>query len=222
MLNDTSIATPLTTHAPLCFAPWTSACYPDSNPETAIAESFDGRVHEAMANRWHPLHTAAYIWTKTTFPNVLLRYVGDNIDMVHHVESRTPFLDHHVTEYANGLPPSLKMKYDPNTAAFRDKYLLREAMRPFVTEEIYHRAKHPYMGPVRFAENGPLHAVLSRLVTRENVVQLGFVDWSRTEGLVERAFVEKDASAFRKVMAVAQFVVLAQRFGVKTAVPEAE
>ncbi|KAL1981504.1 hypothetical protein VTN96DRAFT_2533 [Rasamsonia emersonii] len=222
MLNDTSIATALSTHTPLPFAPWTAACYPDSNPETALAESFDGRVHEAMANRWHPLHTAEYIWTRTTFPNVLLRYVGDNIDMVHHVESRTPFLDHHVTEYANGLPPSLKMKYDPATQSFRDKYLLREAMKPFVTAEIYERAKHPYMGPARFAENGPLHAVVRRLVTRENVAKLGFVDWSKTEGLVERAFVDKDAFAFRRAMAVAQFVVLGQRFGVKTAAPEAE
>ncbi|KAL1965993.1 hypothetical protein VTN77DRAFT_4933 [Rasamsonia byssochlamydoides] len=140
--------------------------------------------------------------------------------MVHHVESRTPFLDHHLTEYANSLPPSLKVKYDPVTKTFREKYILREAVKPFVTEEIYNRTKQPYMGPVRFAENGPMHQAFRKLVTQENVAQLGFVDWSRTERLVERAFVEKDPVAFRYAMAVAQFVVLAQRFGVKTAQPD--
>jgi len=218
MLNHSSVAIPLTTHAPLYFAPWTD-CYTDVNPETAIAESFDGRVRDAMANKWHPLHTAEYIWTRTTFPTILLRYVGDNIDMVYHVESRTPFLDHHVTEYTNGLPPSLKMKYDPVKKAFREKHILREAMKPFITEEIYNRVKHPYLGPVRFSENGPLHRVLRKLVTRENVAQLGFVDWSRTEGVVDKAFADKDPAAFRYAMTVAQFVVLGQRFGVKTAKP---
>lgn len=144
-----------------------------SDPETVLAESFDGRAHNAMANKWHPLHTSEYIWTKSVFPNILLRYLGDNADMVNHVESRTPYLDHHVTEYANGLPPSLKMKYDPATKTVREKHILREAVKPFVTEEIYKRAKHPFMGPVKYSENGPLHKVIMRLVTKENMERLG-------------------------------------------------
>lgn len=217
MLNHSGIVTNLTPLSPLYFAPWTDDRYPDSNPETSLAESFDGRVHERMANRWHPLHTAEYIWTKTGFPTLLLRYLGDNVDMVHHVESRTPFLDHHVTEYANGLPPSLKVKYDPVTKTFHEKYILKEAMKPFITEEIYKRTKHSYLGPVRFPENGPLCKVLRRLVTRENIAQLGFVDWSKSEGLVDKAFVDKDPLSFRAAMTVAQFVVLGQRFRVETA-----
>ncbi len=92
-------------------------------------------------------------------------------------------------------------------------------MKPFITEEIYKRAKHPYMGPVKYSENGPLHNVISKLVTRENVDQLGFVDWSMVEGMAEKAFVAHNHSAFRNVLSVAQFVVIGQRFGVKTAQP---
>jgi asparagine synthase (glutamine-hydrolysing) len=219
MLNHTSIATNLASYSPLRFASWTDR-YTDTHRETILAESFDGRVLDAMANKWHPLHTSEYLWTKSAFPNILLRYVGDNIDMVHHVESRTPFLDHHLTEYANGIPPSLKAPYDPQTGEFREKHILREAVKPFVTEEIYNQTKKPYIGPLRFSENGPMHNVIRKLVTEANVAQLGFVDWEKTKGLVDKAFVEKDQLAFRGAMITAQFVVLAQKFGVKTAGPD--
>lgn len=50
--------------------------------------------------------------------------------------------------------------------------------------------------------------------------QLGFVDWTRVQGLVARAFgQEKDSSAMRFAFTVAQWVIISQRFGVKRAVP---
>lgn len=141
--------------------------------------------------------------------------------MAYQVESRPAFLDHNLTEYVNGLPPSLKLKYDYDTGDFKEKYILREAVKPFVTDEIYNRTKKPYMGPLRFPVNGPLHTKLAGLVTRENVEALGFVDWDQTKGLVPKAFEEWDHLAFRASMAIAQFVVISKRFGVKTAVPDA-
>ncbi|RAK94836.1 asparagine synthetase B family protein [Aspergillus ibericus CBS 121593] len=216
VLNNARLPPSLCTHTPLPFAPWTDS-YATSDPQTVLAESFNGRAYHNMATKWHPLHSSQYIWTKSVFPNIMLRYLGDNVDMVNHVESRTPYLDHHVTEYANALPPSLKMKYDPETKKLREKHILREAMKPFITEEIYHRAKHPYMGPVRYAADGPLHRVIQRLVTKENVEQLGFVDWATAEGLADKAFVQHDHSAFRNVLSLAQFIVIGRGFGAKKA-----
>lgn len=219
MLAHSNISPTLCTHTPLPFAPWTEK-YAVNDQETTIAESFNGRVLNDMQTKWHPLHTSEYIWSKTIFTNLILRYLGDNVDMVDHVESRTAYLDNRVSEYANRIPPSLKMRYDPATKSLREKHILREALKPFITEEIYNRRKHPYMGPVRYSADGPFHLVIQRLVTEENVNQLGFIDWSKVDGLSEKAFVDHDHLAYLKVLSVAQFVVFSQRFGVKRAEPQ--
>ncbi|EEQ35784.1 asparagine synthase [Microsporum canis CBS 113480] len=191
--------------------------YGDDIPETSLIEGFNGRVRDNITNRWHPLHTAQYLFMKSFLPHFILRYNGDNIDMVHQVESRCPFLDHHLTEYVNNVPPSLKMKYNARQKSFREKYILREAVRPYVTDEVYNISKKAYMGPRRFKLGGPLHRKISHLVTKENVRNLGFLDWNDTEEAVERAFSQQEPLALRRAITVAQFVVLGQRFGVKPA-----
>jgi asparagine synthase (glutamine-hydrolysing) len=60
---------------------------------------------------------------------------------------------------------------------------------------------------------------MSRLLTRERVEGLGFVAWEKVEGLVGRAFAERDAGAMRFAFVVAQWVVLGERFGIKKAGP---
>ena len=62
--------------------------------------------------------------------------------MAHSIEARTPFLDHHLTEYVNGLPPSGKIRWDAEEERFVEKWILREASKPFITEELYKRKKH--------------------------------------------------------------------------------
>lgn len=221
-LNNTQVSSFTSHMTSLRFASWAAdkGKLKRSDTPTVFAESLDGQTRENMIRKWHPLHTSEYTWTRTGFPNILLRYVGDNIDMAYQVESRPAFLDHNLTEYVNGLPPSLKLKYDYDTGKFTEKYILREAVKPFVTEEIYKRTKQPYLGPLRFPADGPLHRKLAGLVTRENVEALGFVDWEQTKGLVPKAFEEGDHTAFRASVSIAQFVVISKRFGVKTALPE--
>lgn len=153
--------------------------------------------------------------------------------MAHSIEGRTPFLDHHLTEYVNRIPPSLRMKWNGSATIngdtqrtqaglqreeqFTAKWILREAMKPFVTNELYERVKHPYTAPLQYQFGGPLHTVLGRLITEENVHQLGFVSWEKTSTLLERTFADKDTTAARLAFCVAQWIVLAQRFGIKTA-----
>ncbi len=64
-----------------------------------------------------------------------------------------------------------------------------------------------------------MHQLMQKLITKENVDALGFVDWERTEALMERAFREQDQVALRSVFGVAQWVVLGQRFGIPKAEP---
>ncbi|KAK7426675.1 hypothetical protein QQZ08_006853 [Neonectria magnoliae] len=216
MLNHSHVTSAIARVDNMPFSDWTKS-YGDGTPETGLIEGFDGRVRDNIIKRWHPLHTAQYLFTKTFMPHFILRYNGDNIDMVNQVESRCPFLDHHLTEYVNNVPPSLKMKYNAEEKTFREKYILREAVRPFVTDEVYNMSKKADMGPRRFWPGGPLHRRIKRLLTKENVENLGFVDWGATEDAVEQAFNKQDPLALRRAITVAQFVVLGERFGVKRA-----
>lgn len=198
------------------FAPWT-ACYGICDPRMTIANNADGRIKDLMLEKWHPLHTAQYIWTKGHLANIFLTCLGDRTEMAHSVEARTPFLDHKLTEYVNALPPSMKIKYEKDEGRFTEKYILREASKPFITGELYERKKHPYSAPTSWPENGPLHKLMQKLVTKETVEQLGFVDWEQAKDLVHNAFVKDDPTALRFTLLVAEWVVISQRFGVKKA-----
>lgn len=215
-LKNIATTGPMERVGDLPFSKWTD-CYEPELPETRLIEGLNGCVREAMAKKWHPLHTGEYLSTKFFMSHFIVRWNGDNFDMVSQVESRCPLLDHHVTEYVNNLPPSLKLKYDSAEKSWREKHILREAAKPFITEEIYNRVKKPFLGPRRFSAGRPLHQILTRLVTKENVESLGFVDWGLALDALNKAFSTNDPFVFRRVLTIAQFIVLGQRFGVRTA-----
>lgn len=219
MLNNTSISSHMWAVTMAHFAPWTK-CYGAFSRQQARAHTPDVHVLNLMNSKWHPLHTSQYIWIKSTLTNWILTCMGDRMEMAHSIEGRTPFLDHVLTEYVNALPPSMKIRYDPASGEVIEKWILREAGKPFITEEIYKRKKHPFTAPILYPTGGHMHQMLSRLVTKENVLQLGFVDWEKAEGLIDKAFGEKkDPSAMRYAMTIAQWVVLSHKFGVARAEP---
>ncbi|OJD36739.1 asparagine synthase [Diplodia corticola] len=199
------------------YAPWTYEAHGVCDPRLTVANNVDGRTRELIMDKWHPLHSAMYVWSKGHLANSFLSCLGDRTEMAHSVEARTPFLDHRLTEYVNGLPPSVKVRWDEKEQRLVEKWVLREASKPFITSELYERKKHPYSAPTLFPENGPLHKLFSRLMTRENVEELGFVDWNKTKDMVREAFVEKNPSAVRAAISISQWIVLGRRFGVRKA-----
>lgn len=219
------------------------------DPQFAYSEGISPKVLEQMRAEWHPLHTAQYIFCKGHLDNLLLSNLGDRGEMAHSIEGRTPFLDHHLTEYANSLPPSMKIRpvikdsfhestltangstpngftKDGDGFDFIEKFVLREAARPFITDEIYKKRKHPYSAPLQYPINGPLHQLMKKLITEENVASLGFLEWAPSPQefggsgkslgqLVDLAFAEKNTVAFKLVICLAQWVILGQKFGVQ-------
>lgn len=197
-----------------------------------VSNNIDEATKEKIQNHWHPLHSALYSWGKGNLTNQFLSCLGDRVEMAHSVEARTPFLDHKLTEYVNGLPPSMKLRYSPTEtqkagpenlkADFIEKYALREATKEFITPEIYSRRKHPYTAPTTYPVDGPVHKLLLRLVTKENADKLGFLDWDAVKALLQQAFGEGSVServkGFRLSLCVAEWIVLSQRFKIRTAV----
>ncbi|KAK1466910.1 asparagine synthetase [Colletotrichum melonis] len=214
----------------------------------AILNSIPPDAQEKIRTRWHSLHSALYVFLKTSMANMVLTCLGDRLEMAHSIEARLPFHDHELAEYVNGLPPSVKMSYSKpedsigtnndekekrkkvgpqsffweNMAAVRDriidKKVLREAGRPFITDEIYNRKKHPYSSPWKWPVGGPVQRMFRGLLTKEAVECLGFVDFGSISRCLETAFGESgDPAAFRKILVVGAWVVLSQKFGVKPA-----
>lgn len=82
-----------------------------------------------------------YYDTKFFLPDDLLTKV-DRMGMAHGLETRLPFLDHPLVEFAYTLPPSLKMR--DNTS----KYLYKKAIGPLIPKEILNRGKLGLMPPL--------------------------------------------------------------------------
>ncbi|KAI4713642.1 hypothetical protein J4E89_001089 [Alternaria sp. Ai002NY15] len=202
------------------FAPWVFNEFGKSDKRLTAVNAVDGRTRELMTKRWHPLHTSLYIWIKSSLANGLLTVLGDRCEMAHSVEGRQPFLDHRLTEYAMKLPPSVKLHYDPQTRSFSEKWILKEAMKPFITPELYARKKHPFSAPVKYKPDGPVHQLFQRLITKENVEALGFLEWDRCKDLLHDAIYDGDRPKWSQMILVGQFVILSKRFEVKKAAPE--
>lgn len=217
-LNNISTLEAIGAKFPNVFNDWTTELG-EYDPKESIANNVDGRVKGLIAENWHPLHTAEYIWTKGFLANAILTSLGDRAEMAHSLEARPPFLDHPLTEYVNRLPPSLKIRWDQVEQRATEKWILREACKPFITKEIYERKKHVYSAPPAWPIDGPLHKLMKRLITQENIDQVGFVQWNKVKGIVPNAFENRDESSFRLSWTLAQWVVLSKRFGVQRAEP---
>ncbi|KAL6704416.1 hypothetical protein ACN47E_008268 [Coniothyrium glycines] len=202
------------------FAPWLFDEFGRSDKRMTAVNSLDGRTRALMTHKWHPLHTSLYIWIKSSLANGLLTVLGDRCEMAHSVEGRQPFLDHRLTEYAMGLPPSMKLHWDPQTRSFSEKWILKEAMKPFITEELYSRKKHPFSAPVKYKPDGPVHKLFASLITKDNVEELGFLDWAQCKDLVHDAIFNGDRPKYSQMILVGQFVILQKKFGVRRAEAE--
>jgi len=77
--------------------------------------------------------------------NYLLSSQGDRVSMGNSLELRLPYLDYRVMEFAAGIPATWKIK------VLNEKYILKEAFREMIPENIRKRAKQPYRAPIKEA-----------------------------------------------------------------------
>lgn len=117
----------------------------------SFADEFDGRdAFKVFLNRFDinrslvgrdPLNQSLYLWQRSMLCNYLLNVLGDRMEMGHSIEGRVPFLDHRVAELLATMPIDMKVH------GTSEKYVLREATRPVLTDTVYARKKHPFLAP---------------------------------------------------------------------------
>jgi asparagine synthase (glutamine-hydrolysing) len=173
-----------------------------SSPSDAYGEIVEALDVGGQLRGRERIDQSSYIWCKLALAGYILRTLGDGAEMAHAVEGRVPFLDHRFFELVRATPTADKIRGDV------EKYLLRDAMKADVPEEVIARRKHPLLAPPVALSDDARDALSSRALP-------AFFNRAAVEGLLERS--TRADGRERKLwdpplMMVLSATLLAQRF----------
>jgi asparagine synthase (glutamine-hydrolysing) len=103
----------------------------------------------------------------------------DQMSMAASIESRVPFLDHPLAEFAAGLPQRLRLR------GATTKVVLRRAMKDLLPPEILSRRKMGFPVPVGAWLRGPYRHMLDEYVTGNRALERGLFDAAVVRSMVE-------------------------------------
>ncbi len=116
-----------------------------------------------------PAKQILYLWVKSLFVNYVL--AAERLDMANAVEVRLPFLDHKLFEFGRSIPGSMLAK--DGTI----KYILREAAKDYITDEVYRGLKQPFLAPPTTKRNDDaMFVMLQDILRSESFASVPFID----------------------------------------------
>ena len=104
----------------------------------------------------------------------------DRASMKYSIETRVPYLDHRVVEFAINLSPSLKYKDGVS------KYLLKEILFQYIPKKYFDRPKQGFAIPLALWLKGPLKHLLEEYLSEEIINKHGIVKYSVVKELKQR------------------------------------
>ncbi len=123
------------------------------------------------------LNRLLYLDIKTYLVELLMKQ--DQMSMAASIESRVPFLDHKLVEFAARIPPPHKVRY------LSGKYLLRRAMEGRLPAEILHRRKMGFPTPVKPWLRHQLFDRVAALLTDGRLEARGILSGDYVRNLIE-------------------------------------
>jgi asparagine synthase (glutamine-hydrolysing) len=123
------------------------------------------------------LDRVLYTDVKTYLVELLMKQ--DQMSMAASIESRVPFLDHKLVEFAALLPDRLKLR------GFTTKWILREAIRGLLPPEILSRPKMGFPVPFSLWMRGPWSDLARDVLLDSRSRQRGLIDASAVERLID-------------------------------------
>lgn len=143
----------------------------DGNPYATVQSLFEQTDATDLLDR------LLYADTKTYLHELLMKQ--DQMSMAASIESRVPFLDHPLVEFAAKLPRRLKLR------GLTTKYALRRAMRGVLPAEILERPKMGFPVPVGSWMRGAFRPLLDEYVLGPRAIERGLFDAGHLRRLVE-------------------------------------
>jgi asparagine synthase (glutamine-hydrolysing) len=119
-----------------------------------------------------------YLELKLRLPELLLMRV-DKITMATSVEARVPFLDHHLVEYAMGLPRSLKV------SGTSGKHILKQALEEILPRDLLYNRKRGFGAPVREWFRDGLGSWFDSHLLNSPMRKRNFLDYGYVERLLD-------------------------------------
>ncbi len=142
----------------------------DVDPYAAAHRAFDQFPSASLLQR------LLFADTKTYLQELLMKQ--DQMSMAASIESRVPFLDHPLAEWASRLPEHLRLQ------GLTTKVILRKAMAGRLPEEILSRKKMGFPVPIGAWVRGPYRHLLDEFVLSERARSRALFDADTIRQLV--------------------------------------
>jgi asparagine synthase (glutamine-hydrolysing) len=120
------------------------------------------------------LQKMTYLELKLRLAELLLMRV-DKMTMATSVESRVPFLDQDLVQFATALPPEMKVRRGVG------KYLLKSAVDGLLPHDIVYRKKQGFGAPVAEWFQGELGHRAQEQIKRSSLAERGLLDYDRLD-----------------------------------------
>jgi asparagine synthase (glutamine-hydrolysing) len=134
------------------------------------------RYFDAPNGHSTTLDRLLYADLKTYLVELLMKQ--DQMSMAASIESRVPFLDHKLVEFAAALPPRLKLR------GFKTKWILRQAVRSILPAEILSRPKMGFPVPFGIWMRGEWSDMARDILLDSRARQRGIVEAVEVERLL--------------------------------------
>ncbi len=131
---------------------------------------------DAPTGRSTVLDRLLYTDLKTYLVELLMKQ--DQMSMAASIESRVPFLDHRLVEFAAGLPARMKLR------GFQTKWILREAVKGILPPSILTRRKMGFPVPFALWMKGASQQLARDVLLDPRSVQRGIIDRAGVERLL--------------------------------------
>ncbi|OGW48164.1 MAG: asparagine synthase (glutamine-hydrolyzing) [Nitrospirae bacterium RBG_13_41_22] len=127
---------------------------------------------------------------KTQLVDEYLRYT-DTLSMAHSLESRVPFLDNELIEYAATIPIRKMVR------GRADKYLLKNALRPVLPSGVDERRKGFFSLPYGLWLRNELKNLALNMLSKERIDAMGYFSYKKVWEIVQSQYAGDDSKTYQ-------------------------